>query len=132
MLESRKGCLSLKCRQKAVLSDTQEKKNTKKYHVFPSKACTTTHSGSQANVFLQACISSSNKLTKSIPLILLPYTGHQWHKTKCQHSPASLSSCSQLSQNTLVNRTYPSSSAMLRDPSLSKLAFQQSQPDSEK
>lgn len=33
-------------KKKAVLSDTQEKKNTKKYHVFPSKACTTTHSGS--------------------------------------------------------------------------------------
>lgn len=35
-----------KKKKEAVLSDTQEKKNTKKYHVFPSKACTTTHSGS--------------------------------------------------------------------------------------
>lgn len=34
-----------KKKKKAVLSDTG-KKNTKKYHVFPSKACTTTHSGS--------------------------------------------------------------------------------------
>lgn len=36
----------MQTKKKAVLSDTQEKKNTKKYHVFPSKACTTTHSGS--------------------------------------------------------------------------------------
>lgn len=33
-------------KKKAVLSDTQGEKHTKKYHAFPSTACTTTHSGS--------------------------------------------------------------------------------------
>lgn len=38
--------MQTKKKKKQYCLTHRKKKNTKKYHVFPSKACTTTHSGS--------------------------------------------------------------------------------------
>lgn len=125
-------------RQKAALFDTQTYKN--RHNIAWPQEHTQVHTPAQPDKYLLMGLNSSSiprrKLLLSNKHIysINSDSPHHRHKTKCQHSPASLSSCSLLSQNTPVNstHTHPSSTATLRDPLLSKLAFPQSRPDSEK
>lgn len=111
--------------------------HTKADIVWPQRC---THNASQTNIFLWIWIPRQSQggsffcqTTRVYPINSdSTRSSHHQHKTKCQHSPASLSSCSRLSQNTPVNSAHPSSAATPRDPLPSKLAFPRRQSDSEK